>query len=140
MQYDKGKQTIYHHRYNLVWITKYRYKVLTGAVREGARDCAAGLRGNWRHDHQRSFVHGPRPHVRLDPTPPISERCDAARQGAHLAKDPDGVPRTEKKILGPSFLSTGLFLHHKRGGEWGHHTSVHREAFTQFYRRQPVVV
>ncbi len=40
MQYDKGKHTIYHHRYHLVWITKYRKKVLTGAVRERVREIA----------------------------------------------------------------------------------------------------
>ncbi len=28
MQYDKEKHTIYHHRYHLVWIIKYRHKVL----------------------------------------------------------------------------------------------------------------
>ena len=32
MHYDKGKHTVYHHRYHIVWITKYRFKELTGAV------------------------------------------------------------------------------------------------------------
>ena len=32
MQYDKGKHCTFHHRYHLVWITKYRYKVLHGDV------------------------------------------------------------------------------------------------------------
>ena len=38
MPYDKGCHTIFHHRYHLVWITKYRYKVLTGAVRHRVRE------------------------------------------------------------------------------------------------------
>ena len=32
MQYVKGKHRTFHHRYHLVWITKYRYKVLQGDV------------------------------------------------------------------------------------------------------------
>jgi len=38
MPYDKGCHTIFHHRYHLVWITKYRYKVLTGVVRDRVRE------------------------------------------------------------------------------------------------------
>ena len=40
MQYDKGKHTVFHHRYHIVWITKYRYKVLKGAVRARVREIA----------------------------------------------------------------------------------------------------
>ncbi len=36
MQYEKGKHCTFYHRYHLVWITKYRYEVLTQQV---------GLRG-----------------------------------------------------------------------------------------------
>ena len=38
MTYDKGKHTAYYHRYHLVWVTKYRYKVLKGEIRERARE------------------------------------------------------------------------------------------------------
>ena len=38
MPYDKGCHTVFHHRYHLVWITKYRYKVLKGAVRKRVRE------------------------------------------------------------------------------------------------------
>ncbi|MFH1023364.1 MAG: IS200/IS605 family transposase [Planctomycetota bacterium] len=36
--YRKGTHTIYDCKYHLVWITKYRYKVLTGEVGERARE------------------------------------------------------------------------------------------------------
>jgi putative transposase len=39
--YTHGYHTIYHHRYHLVWITKYRYKVLTGVLRERVREIIA---------------------------------------------------------------------------------------------------
>jgi len=38
MPYDSDCHTVFHHRYHLVWITKYRYKVLSGAVRERVRE------------------------------------------------------------------------------------------------------
>ena len=38
MRYDTGKHTVYYHRFHIVWITKYRYKVLHGALRERVRD------------------------------------------------------------------------------------------------------
>ncbi|MCP4409903.1 MAG: IS200/IS605 family transposase, partial [Gammaproteobacteria bacterium] len=38
MPYDKGCHTIFHHRYHLVWITKYRYKILKGKIRDRVRE------------------------------------------------------------------------------------------------------
>src|SRR3979490_2968118 len=37
MSYTSGSHTGFHHRYHIVWITKYRYKVLEGALRERIR-------------------------------------------------------------------------------------------------------
>src|SRR3979409_265453 len=37
MSCTSGSHTVYHHRYHIVWITKYRYKVLEGALRERIR-------------------------------------------------------------------------------------------------------
>ncbi len=31
--YSKSSHTTYHHRYHIVWITKYRYRVLQGELR-----------------------------------------------------------------------------------------------------------
>ncbi|MBB5516686.1 putative transposase [Rubricella aquisinus] len=36
--YDFEAHGVYHHRYHVVWSTKYRYKVLEGAIRVRARD------------------------------------------------------------------------------------------------------
>ena len=38
MSYRTGSHTLFHHRYHIVWITKYRYKVLCGEIREHVRD------------------------------------------------------------------------------------------------------
>ncbi len=37
MSYTSGSHTVFRHRYHIVWITKYRCKVLEGAVRERIR-------------------------------------------------------------------------------------------------------
>jgi len=37
MGYSTGSYTVFHHRYHIVWITKYRYKVLHGELRERIR-------------------------------------------------------------------------------------------------------
>ncbi len=38
MPYDTGAHAVFYHRYHIVWITKYRYNVLEGAVRERIRE------------------------------------------------------------------------------------------------------
>ena len=35
--YSKSSHSVYRHRYHLVWITKYRYKVLSGKIQEDVR-------------------------------------------------------------------------------------------------------
>ena len=37
LSYTTGSHTVFHHRYHIVWITKYRYKVLEGALRDRIR-------------------------------------------------------------------------------------------------------
>ncbi len=65
MNYDKGKYTAYFHRYHLVWVTKYRYKVLRGEIRERAREIirqvcsemrATIIKGVLSNDHIHMFV------------------------------------------------------------------------------------
>ncbi len=38
MSYDTGAHTVFYHRYHIVWITKYRFKVLTGEIRLRIRE------------------------------------------------------------------------------------------------------
>jgi putative transposase len=67
-EYRKGSQTIYSLKYHLVWITKYRKKVLTGSTAERVRElirqiCKANdveiLKGHVSKDHIRLFVSVP---------------------------------------------------------------------------------
>ncbi len=39
--YTQGQHTVSHHRYHIVWITKYRYKILQGKLRIRVREIIA---------------------------------------------------------------------------------------------------
>ena len=65
MQYDKGKHCVFYHRYHLVWSTKYRFKIMRGAVQVRVREivrqvCAENgvdiLKGVVSSDHVHIFV------------------------------------------------------------------------------------
>ena len=69
--YRKGSHTVYDIKYHIVWITKYRKKVLEGAVAERVRElirqiCKANdveiLKGHISKDHVHLFVSVP-PHL-----------------------------------------------------------------------------
>jgi hypothetical protein len=88
MSYTSGSHTVFHHRYHIVWITKYRYKVLEGALRERNRI--------------RRFVARTCPYVRGNPAAYCRQRLRAARQGTVIASGADGVPGLAQALLGPA--------------------------------------
>ena len=76
MHYDTGKHCVFHHRYHIVWSTKYRYKVLTGRVRLRVRDILRQVcrenevdipRGVLSSDHVHMFVSVPQKIAIPDP-------------------------------------------------------------------------
>lgn len=67
-EYREGAHTIYDLKYHLVWVTKYRYKVLNGELATRARDlirqvCMAReikiLKGHVSRDHVHMLVSAP---------------------------------------------------------------------------------
>ncbi len=67
-EYRKGAHTVYDIKYHFVWVTKYRYKVLSGEIAVRARDlirqiCVAKeiviIKGHVGQDHVHLFVSGP---------------------------------------------------------------------------------
>ena len=65
MRYSKGAHTRFYHRYHVVWVTKYRFKVLQGGMRERLREiicqtCAELgvhiVRGVLARDHVHMFL------------------------------------------------------------------------------------
>ena len=43
MNYSRSAHTTYHNRYHLVWITKYRYKVLKKDIKIGVRELTRNI-------------------------------------------------------------------------------------------------
>ena len=67
-EYRKGAHTVHDLKYHLVWVTKYRYQVLTGDVAVRARDLIrqscmtrdiAIIKGHVGRDHVHLFVSAP---------------------------------------------------------------------------------
>lgn len=110
MQYQKGKHCVYYHRYHLVWITKYRYKVLLGNLRLRVREiirqvCAENnvqiIEGVLSSDHIHMFVD----------IPPKLAVSDFMRKvkGRSSFKIQQEFPHIKKRYWGRHFWGRGYF-------------------------------
>src|ERR1700730_2897075 len=113
MSYATGCHTVFHHRYHIVWVTKYRYKVLEGTLRERIRTIIR-LQGTGGTDRLGRSVQRACQHVRRDTTAYRGQRRRSTCQRALVASRSDGVPRTSQTLLGSPFLGEGLLLHYQR--------------------------
>ncbi|MEM7403350.1 MAG: IS200/IS605 family transposase [Myxococcota bacterium] len=109
-QYTHSNHTVYHHRYHLVWITKYRYKVLRGEVAHRARDVIAQvceecdvkiINGVVSKDHIHLFVSIP-PHVL------VSDFVKRVK-GRSSRKLQQEFPHLRKRYWGRHFWGRGYF-------------------------------
>lgn len=108
--YSKGRHTVYHHRYHIVWITKYRYRILRGDVGQRARDIIAqvadelGIKivnGVISKDHLHLFVSIP-PHIS------VSDFVKKAK-GRSSRKLQQEFPELKKRYWGRHFWCRGYF-------------------------------
>lgn len=109
-EYDKGKHTVFYHRYHIVWITKYRYKVLTRAMKERIRAIVAevseemGIKienGVVSSDHLHLFVVIP-PHIA------VSDFVQRAK-GRSSRKVQQEFPELKKTYWDRPFWGRGYF-------------------------------
>src|SRR5438034_9826806 len=135
MSYTSGSHTVFHHRYHIIWITKYRYKVLEGALRERIRTIIRQLckelgvqivSGVLSREHVHMFVEIP-PHIAVSDF----VRRVKGRSSHQVQME---FPDLRKRYWGRHFWARGYFS--TTSGKC--HTSVSSEART--YRRQPVVI
>ena len=106
MQYDTGKHCVFYHRFHIVWSTKYRYKVLTGRVRDIIRQvCRENevdiLRGVLSSDHVHMFVS----------VPPKIAIADLVRKmkGRSSHKVQREFPALRRRYWGRRFWGRGYF-------------------------------
>ena len=109
-KYNKTSHTVYYHRYHIVWITKYRYKILTHGMKNRVRDVTAqvaeemGIKienGVLSSDHIHVFVNVP-PHIK------ISDFVQKAK-GRSSKRIQEEFPELRKKYWGRHFWARGYF-------------------------------
>ena len=110
IDYTTGSHTAYYHRFHIVWITKYRYRVLYGELRLRVRTIIAQvaeelsiriINGVLSADHIHLFVEIP-PHIS------VSEFVKIAK-GRSSRKIQQEFPYLRKKYWGRHFWARGYF-------------------------------
>jgi putative transposase len=108
--YTKGTHTIYHHRYHIVWITKYRYRILQGELRLRVRTLIAQvaeemdikiINGVLSADHIHIFACIP-PHIS------VSDFVKRAK-GRSSRRIQQEFPSIGKQYWGRHFWARGFF-------------------------------
>ena len=110
MSYTTGCHTIFHHRYHIVWVPKYRYKVLQGEIRERIRIIIKQIcselgveiiSGVLSRDHVHMFVEIP-PHIAVST---FMQRV----KGRTSRKIQQEFPVLRKRYWGRRFWARGYF-------------------------------
>ncbi len=110
MSYTTGSHTIFHHRYHIVWVPKYRYKVLQGKIRERVREIVCQvcselgvkiISGVLSQDHVHMFVEIP-PHIAVSH---VMQRV----KGRTSRKIQQEFPVLRKRYWGRRFWARGYF-------------------------------
>ena len=110
MLYSNGSHTRYFHRYHVVWVTKYRFKVLEGVMRERIRDIIGMtckelgvhiVKGVLARDHVHMFLSIP-PHLALSDV----MRLIKGRSSHKVQRE---FPELRKRYWGRHFWARGYF-------------------------------
>ena len=111
MSYTIGCHTVFHHRYHIVWVPKYRYKVLEGDIRLRVRDVIRQvckelkvqiISGVLSKDHVHMFVEIP-PHIS------VAEFVQRAK-GRSSRNVQQEFPELKKRYWGRRFWAPGIFV------------------------------
>src|SRR5688572_361436 len=128
-EYRHSAHAVWDIKYHLVWITKYRYKVLKGEVAERARDlirqiCQAReviiIRGAVSPDHIHMLVSSP---AHLAPAKLV--QYIKGRSSRRLQEE---FPHLRKKHWGETLVGTWILLRDGGRGRRGDDQGVYRES------------
>jgi len=110
MSYSKGSHTTFYHRFHVVWATKYRYRVLHGAMRERIREIIRQtcdelgvhiVKGVLAQDHVHMFLSVP-PNIALSK---VMQRIKG-RSSRRIQME---FPELRKRYWGRRFWARGYF-------------------------------
>ena len=106
-KYTKGSHTIYHHRYHLVWIVKYRYRVLSGKIQIRAREILAHISEELGIKILNGVISGDHIHIFCSIPPHISvSEYMKKMKGRSSYKLQREFPELKKKFWGRGYFST----------------------------------
>lgn len=109
-EYRRGAHTVYDLKYHIVWVTKYRYRVLEGEIAVRTRDlirqiCQAReiviLKGHVSRDHVHLLVSGP-------PRLSVSQMVQYIKGKSSLQLQRD-FPNLRKRYWGQHLWARGYF-------------------------------
>ena len=110
MEYRKGSHTVYNLEYHFVWVTKYRYHVLTGDIKNRVRELIRQvcqqhdiniLKGHVSKDHVHILVSSP-PHLS------VSQMMQKIK-GRSSYKIQQEYPQLRKRYWGQHIWARGYF-------------------------------
>ena len=110
MGYRRGGHTLYDIRYHFVWVTKYRYDVLRGAVAERARELIRQSCLAMEIEIQKGHVSSDHVHVLAScPTTLSPARVMKGLKGRSSRKLQQEFPHLKKRYWGNHFWARGYF-------------------------------
>ena len=109
-RYTRGSHVVYHHRYHLVWITKYRYRVLRGELQKRVRTIIAQVAEEMNVKIVNGVVSSDHIHllVSIAPHVAVSEFVKRAK-GRSSRKVQQEFPHLKKRYWGRHFWARGYF-------------------------------
>ncbi len=115
-RYTRGSHTVYHHRYHLVWITKYRYRVLRGELQKRVRMIIAQVAEEMNVKIVNGVVSSDHIHllVSIPPHVAVSEFVKRAK-GRSSRKVQQEFPHLKKRYWGRHFWRWGVPSRWARG-------------------------
>ena len=110
MEYGYGSQTVYNIEYHFVWVTKYRYKVLTGDVASRVRELVRQTCEIFEIKILKGVVSKDHVHI-LVSTPPQMAPSEIMRRikGRRSSKLFEEFPQLKKRYWGRHFWARGYF-------------------------------
>ena len=108
--YNKSSHTIFYHRFHIVWITKYRYRVLQGAMRIRIREIIAQAAEELGIKIINGVLSADHVHIMAEIPPPISvSQFVKAAKGRSSRKIQQEFPEIRKTYWGCHFWGRGFF-------------------------------
>jgi putative transposase len=110
MIYRTGSHTVFHHRYHIIWVPKYRYKVLRGQVRERVRDIIRQVCSEMRVRIIKGILSPNHIHMFVEIPPHLAVSMFVQRvKGRSSRKIQQEFPTLKKRYWGRRFWARGYF-------------------------------